>query len=380
MYKFIVLALIFVSVIGKAQEPITFLKADSITYQSFLAGDWEQVIVIGKQAISQDIDFKRLRQRMGYAYFAKGNYFASQKQYEKALTFDEYDTDTRTYLYYCGLNTGKEAYARYHADKLPLEIQKSLHIKAFKIIDAIDLEYNYKANTSATRSNPTYERFGVNTQLDYRWSLYQSVSNYRQTVDGNKTKQPEYFARLSWYVTSHTTFNLGYHYLNTIINSDKFVGNMIYAGVNKNINRFNFGLSGSYTKDDIGDFKQVGILAGYTLPGRSNIYIKSSVIRMIEKRNNRNVFSQTAGARITKSLWAEGNVTLGDIKNYTDNNGLYVYNSLDPTVFRTGLTLFWNLGKRATLIGNYTYDTKQIKSTANQYMQHSFSGGIIWKF
>ena len=83
--------------------------------------------------------------------------------------------------------------------------------------------------------------------------------------------------------------------------------------------------------------------------------------------------------KIAKTVWAEGIITLGDLLNYNDHNGLYVYNSIDPTTFRTGLTLFWYLGKNATLFGNYTYDTKQVNLTKTNYKQQSFSGGIIWK-
>ncbi|MCX6239301.1 MAG: hypothetical protein NTY07_17395 [Bacteroidia bacterium] len=131
-------------------------------------------------------------------------------QYEKALTFDSYDADTRAYLYYCGLNTGDEAFARIHAEKLPKDLQQKLNEEAFKPADAIDFEFNFKANSSNTRSNPTYLRAGLSTQLGYRLSLYQSVSNYQQTIDAGLTKQPEYFALLNWSVTSHTSLGLVY--------------------------------------------------------------------------------------------------------------------------------------------------------------------------
>lgn len=380
MVKFLIVALIFVSVVAKSQEPITFLSADSITYQCYLTGDWDKLIRIGKQSIEQNIDYKRLRQRIGYAYFMKTDYYAAQIHYEKALTFDEYDADIREYLYYCGLNTGNEAFARFHAGKLPPDIKKSLAIKAFNPVDAIDLEYNYKANTSSTRSNPTYLRAGLSTQFGYRLTLYQSVSNYQQTIDAvSLTKQPEYFALLDWSVTSHTSLDVAYHYLNTSIDGFKYPGNLIFATLSTKLNRFSLGLNGSILNDDTGNYEQFGFQAGVTLPGKSNVYFNSSLSGMIEKRNSQPIFSQTAGARLTKTLWAEGNVTLGNLKNYNDHNALYVYNSIDPTTFRTGLTLFWYLGKSVTLFGNYTYDTKEIELTRYNYKQQLFSGGIIWK-
>jgi len=100
---------------------------------------------------------------------------------------------------------------------------------------------------------------------------------------------------------------------------------------------------------------------------------------MFEEGSNRVIFSQTAGLRLRKMLWAEGNIIFGNLRNYNDRNGLYVYNSIDPTKFRTGLTLFWYLGNKATFFANYTYDKKQIELTNLNYKQYSFSGGIIWK-
>jgi len=363
----------------KAQDTLTLAAADSITYQCYLTGDWEKLIETGKLALEQNIDFKRLRQRMGFAYFNKADYYASQKQYEKALAFDEYDPDTREYLYYCGLNTGNIANARVHAKKLSAETKNRLGINAFNPVASIDLEYNYKSNNIDTRSNPAYYRAGIYTQTGYRLSIYQSASNYKQKVDSTLIKQPDYFALLNWSVSPHTSLLLAYHHLNTSLDGYKYPGNLVFASLSTRLNRFTLGVNGSFFRYDIGDFKQIGLFAGVTLPGKSNFYFNSYLSGLIEETNSRMIFSQYMGARIYKSVWAEGNVTLGNIQNYTDHNALYIYNSIDPTLFRTGLSLYWNINKNVTLYGNYLYDTKQVEQTTNQYIQQSFLGGLIWK-
>ena len=134
-------------------------------------------------------------------------------------------------------------------------------------------------------------------------------------------------------------------------------------------------------KNDMGKFKQINATAGVVLPVRSNIYLNSTLSRMTESGSNRFIFSQSVGGQLAKTLWAEGNVTLGDIKNYNDHQALYVYNSLDATTFRTGLTLFWNLTNKITLFGNYSFDKKEISdnNTITNYNQQSFLGGIRWK-
>jgi len=360
-------------------EPLTFQSADSITYQCYLAGDWDKLIETGEQAIAQNIDFKFLRQRMGYACFVKSDYYASQKHYEKALEFDESDPDTREYLYYCGLNTGNLANARIHAKKLPEDVKKRLGIHAINPVASIDLEYNYKSNNSDTRSNPAYFRAGVYTQTGYRLSLYQSASNYKQTVDSVLVKQPDYFALLNWSVTSHTSLSVAYHHLNTSLDGYKYPGNLVFASLSTHVNRFTLGLNGSFFRYDIGDFKQIGLLAGVTLPGKSNFYFNTYISGLIENDKSRFILAQYAGARILKKVWAEGNVTLGNIQNYNDHNALYIYNSIDPTVFRTGISLFWHIHKKVTLYSNYLFDKKKVEQNTSRYNQQSFLGGIICK-
>lgn len=379
MYKLIIVILLLVAVRVEAQEQITLKTADSITYQCFLTGNWDKLFETAGLALAQGIDFKRLRQRMGYAYFVKANYFASQKQYEKALEFDEYDPDTREYLYYCGLNTGNVAYARFHAGKLSAEAKKRLRIKAFNPVASIDMEYNYKYNSSSNRSNPSYYRAGIYTQTGYRLSLYQSASNYKQTVDTTLIKQPDYFALLNWSVSSHVSLIAAYHHLNTSLDGYKYPGNLVFASISTRLNRFTLGLNGSFFRYDIGDFKQAGLQAGVTLPGKSNFYFNSYLSGLMDKDKNRLIFAQYAGARVFKKVWAEATITIGNIQNYNDYNALYIYNSIDPTLFRTGMSLFWNINKNVTLYGNYLYDTKQIEQTTNQYIQQSFLGGFIWK-
>jgi len=379
MRKFLITVLFFVSAVAKAQQPITFLTADSLTYQYYMSGDWAKLIDAGNKAIEQNIDYKKLRQRMGYAYFVRSDFYAAQMEYEKALTFDSYDADTHAYLYYCGLNTANEEFARFHAGKFPDDLKQKLKEQTFRPVDAIDIEFNYKANTTISRSNPTYLRAGINTQLGYRFSLYQSVSNYQQTIESAVTKQPEYYALLNWSMTSHVSLDVAYHFLDVSLDGSKYPGNMVYAALSTRINRFSFGLSGSVLNYDTDVYKQFGLQAGAYLPGKSGIYLKSYLSEMIETGTNRIIFSQVAGTRVLKTVWAEGNVTLGNLKNYNDHKALYIYNSIDPTTFRCGISLFWYLGKSVTLIGNYTYDTKQIELTNSKYKQYSFTGGIIWK-
>ncbi|MFZ4724911.1 MAG: tetratricopeptide repeat protein [Paludibacter sp.] len=381
MYKLLIIFL-FISLPFYAQKSYNFSSIDSLSYNYYINGNWEKLFEISKVAELNNINFKFLQQRVGYAYFLKGDYFSAQYHYEKALKFDEYDVDTRTYLYYCGLFTSNFANARFHANKLTLKNQEAIHFKPFALISLLDFEYNYKANNSNTRSSPNYMRGGVGTNFNSKLNLYQSMSTYSQVIETYSIKQDEYFALMGWTVSPHLVINAAYHYINAQIDSaiytSNYIGNLGFIKLSSTFNRFDVGFSGSMLNNYSGYTSQIGLQAGVQLPGKANIYLQSSLYTLTDSTSNRIVFSQSIGGLVFKKLWIKGSVTLGNLKNYTDNNGLYVYNSIDPTIFRTALSTFWKLSPNLTLFGNYTYDIKNITNINTNYNQHSFSTGIIW--
>jgi tetratricopeptide (TPR) repeat protein len=383
MVKYLIILLLFIALRTSAQQPINFATADSITYSCYLSGDWDKLIKTGENALTNNINFKRLQQRLGYAYFVRHDYFAAQTHYEQALIFDQSDSDTQTYLYYCGLNINDQGNANFAAEKMPLELQKKLNISLSKVIDVIDLEYNYKSNSTLTRSNPTYMRFGINSQLNLKTSLYQALSSYQQTIDGTAIKQPEYFLFLKRSISAHTSLNIGYHYINTKNGTTISNGNLAYFGLNSSINRYKFDIHSSVLNDGGTNISQFGIKGGVTLPGEGEITLTSCLDGVSSSGYNSLVFGQSINARWSKRIWTEGYVTLGNLKNYNDNNGLYVYNLVDPITFRTGAILYVNLTNKFTLFGNCGYESKQIekinKNLNTNYSQQSFSIGTIWK-
>lgn len=378
----ILIILLIASLTASAQN--NFEKVDSISYAQFQNGDWDNLILTAQEALANKIDFKHLRQRAGYAHFSKGEYYKAMYQYEKSLTFDPHDDISHLYLYYSGLNTGNKTYALYHASKLSSETKESIGLKSFKIIDAIDTEYNKKLNDNDLRSNPDYMRIGLNTQLTYRLQLYQSVSRYSQTFSNlYYSIQNEYFASLGLTLSDRTNLKLGYHAVSTSIDSAGFVSktpaNMFYGKLKFNINRFDLGISSSVFKNSFVTSVQSGIEAGVTLSGKHFPYLKTSLYNMKEYNDNRLIFSQTAGMLFAKKFWVEASATLGNLNNYVDAEGLYLYNSFDQTTFRTGGSLFWYANKHLTIFGNYTYDKKLVVSDESIYNQNSITGGIIWK-
>lgn len=381
MYKYALILLLLLPLASFPQSKLTFAKADSLSYQYYLRGEWKQLKALTREAFRLDIDSKFMRQRAGYASFMTGDYTEAALQYTKAAGFDQADEFTREYLYYSALNAGWES-SRLYAGNLSSNTAARLRIHKVNPVAAIDAEYNLKTNEATSRSNQIYYRFGINTELGYRLSLYQAFSYYEQVISNELTRQPDYFLLMQYTLSPVWQFKGAYHRLFTSIAGVKYPANVGFLAASARFNRFRLEANTSLLRSATTKAGQTGLQVNYTLPGRSNIYLTGAVAEMSESGSYRTVYSQSAGLKCSSRLWAEGNITLGNLKNYNALNALYVYNSQDLSVFRSGLTLFYFLGKHLTLIGNFTFNQQQIEnSTSNPYYyyQYSYSAGIKWK-
>jgi tetratricopeptide (TPR) repeat protein len=322
-----------------------------------------------------------MRQRAGYAYFVTGDYYAAIHQYEKAFEFDRSDLITQEYLYYSTINAGSEK-SRFYAGYVSEELNSKLNLHRVNPVESFDTEFNLKTNQTTTRSDQIYYRFGINSELGYRLSLYQAYTNYHQNISNVTTKQPEYLAILKYSLNPWWQLKTSYHHLATTSGGTNYPADIGYFALAFQRNRINLETSYSLLKSTASTTQQFGFGAGIVLPGRSNIYLNSSLSGMLESSVYRTIYSQTAGFKCTKNVWAEGSITLGNLKNYTAFNSLYVYNSIDPTIFRTGFSLFYFLGRHLSVTGNFTFDQREIENTSginSNYYQYSYSGGLKWK-
>jgi len=380
MRKYIILIFVFFPLFGLSQSRLGFQKADSLSYQYYLKGEWNKLITLMNVAFDEGLDSKFMRQRTGYAYFMTGDYTSAGIQYKKAQAFDQQDEFTKEYLYYSALNSGSEN-TRIYAGNLSADVTKKLGIKRFNPVGYIATEFNMKTNQTTNLSNQIYYRFGIQSELGYKVSLYQGFSYYEQIISNVLTRQPDYVAIVKWNLNPVWQIKGAYHHLFTNVGNISYPGNLGLIALATHWNRFTFEANASLLKASLTLTKQMGLQAGLVLPGRSNIYFTGSLIGISESSSLRAIYSQTAGLRFSKNLWAEGNITLGNLKNYNTFNSLYVYNSADPSFFRSGISLVYFIGKHLSVLGNFTFDQQKMSNSTNNnyYYQYSYSGGLKWK-
>lgn len=358
-------------------------RADTITKQLFVDGKWDELIETGNNILKEKIDFETLRQRLGYAWLMKGNYLKSRLQYENALKFDKKDEISNLYLHYSGMYTGDEGVSRFYAGKLSPETRQEMKIKTFRWVDAVDVEYNYKTgSTLYTRSAPNYSRLGINTNLGFRVSLYQSISTFSQTYyNVTDVRQNEYYALLSYNPTAAVSVHGGYHYLASTVDTADFRANMFFGKLAYKKHIFDGALIGSLYSDSADKYLQTGLHAGISLTPLKYLYAQTTIYRLSNSITSNWVYSGSVGLAPLRKWWIEASATLGNQKNFVDLNGIYVHNSADYSTSRVGGSLFFYPNKNLTLFGNYTYDTRFISDYDMNvtYNQHSITGGIIWK-
>jgi hypothetical protein len=381
----------------------TAASADSTTYRLYLDENWPELIRTTKEVLAQSIDFKFLRQRLGFAYYQQRDFYASMKQYEQAYRMDPSDQVSLTYLYFAGLESGNVDYARYFAGQFSEANKLNYKQKGLRLVSGADVEYNLQVNAEPYRGNADYQRLGLSTDLGYTGHLYQTVSRFGQGVTSadsyneyrSNLTQYEYYLLFSKQITAWFGVDVGYHRLATAFKTDyydlalrevtetwdtlNYRGNLFFAGLRWKWNRIHLSLQSSYLNLEYNHLLQSGIQLGYALPGSRNLFLNNALWLMHDDNDSWWVSKHSLGMMLGRKCWLEGYRTFGKLNNFADLNGLYVYNSFDPILNRTGMGLFWYATTHLTFFGNFTYETKQNTYLLRTYHQESLTAGILWK-
>ncbi len=381
--------LIFTYFAVNAQEN-KFAVANSTVQQLYNAGDWKQLISFGNKTLADSVDFPELHFKMGYAYMVTGNYKAAISQFNTVLHHDSFNSAARLYAYYCNTYLNDDVGASYQTSFIDKATLTSLKLSPFGLIDA-ELESGIKLPNNSQRDNGFFERVGLSNRLGWRLQLEQSALLFKQNIlrggyrdrenqTGRDDKQYEYFGKTKLAITNSLSILGSYHYLHTSYRSNIYNSNLGLLGVKytgQYINLqgdFNFGKLIDKTLKQYNaklDFYPLGNLNFYTI-SRASILNLSGASSFI--------YSQAIGFKLLSKTWLETSATFGNQDDYLDADGLYVYNSIDPTKFKCGETVFYQLSSRALLNLNYIYERKSDVYRPVKYNQNSITLALTWKF
>lgn len=379
-------SVLLVAVFGFANgQTRGYQRVDSTSYSLYLSGNWVQLKSYGKEAVNTGVDFPLLRLRLGYAQFITGNYTGAIQQYRQVLKRDASNQTANYYTYLSNRYLNREDAA---ARQLALLDDSTFSAKpsSFRLINAT-LENSVKYSANPFRGTANYARMEFVAQLGSRFQLDQSVAHFVQSINfrrrnaliNNSVKEYEYFGKLTYSLSSSISLFGAYHYLNTHYRQSLFHNNLGIGGL-----KYSSGNTIWQADADLGKisgtfFQQYNAQLTVYPKGNLNLYFitRSS---LLQQGGGKFVFSQTAGTKIWKHFWVDANVTLGSLQNYLESDGLYVYNAIDITKFKTGGTVYYDLGNHVGLYLNYTLEKKNDLYRDTYYNQHSVTAGLTWKF
>ena len=174
-----------------------FKTVDSETHRLFAEKKWDSVIIVGKRALRDNIDYFYLRLRMGISFFEIRKYLQAIDHLEKAHGFNSGDPMTMEYLFESYIITGRNLEARALAMKMPPALREKLQ-SPLKLVDNIHAEVGYTLSSN----NEKFE----NPQLMGQDSIYGEQDLY-----GNHSYLN---LGLTLNISPKISLNLAYNYLN----------------------------------------------------------------------------------------------------------------------------------------------------------------------
>ncbi|MBK8496643.1 MAG: hypothetical protein IPL50_17850 [Chitinophagaceae bacterium] len=373
----------------RAQTNISFAAADSQSYALYEKAQWKTLLQYGKEAIANGQDFVLLRMRMGYAAFMLGNYSESIKHYEVVLKKDTYNSTAHYYIYWSRVNLNQPEIAMAEVKFLSPGMIGDKNSRAAAFTNAA-MEVSLKQASVISRGNPLYFRVALGHRFSHGFHMQQSVATYRQKINeplltavaknnNININQVEYYNRVMMNLNRNWQLKAAYHYVYTPFNNFIYHNHLLLAGVKYNGTYLNLQADAIIGKITDISTQQYNIQLDLYPLGNLNLYSFSTASLRQQKGSAFN-FRQVIGVKLLKQIWLEGNITIGEFKNYAENDALYVYNSIDINKQKAGLTGYISLNKKLSAQLGYTFEQLQLLGTTSTFNQHSITGGLSWKF
>ena len=445
MHKTIIfITVFFVPTILTGQHHADFRYFDSITYSLYMNKDWEALIIEGKQALDGDLDYYYMRMRLGIAYYELHNYAASSKHFKKALIFNQGDNTASEYLFYSLYLSGRIlpakavlwSMSKIDRERVELESQikrNTITAEYFssnaKSGDIIENPGDYFHNNEpgsqiVTRSFSNYAVYashilGKNIMYSHAYTrlvkdnyLYYFDGQFSADMKVQEVKQNQYYGSVNFYTSGGLILSPAFHIIGTrypffaidytgsrpLINEYK-VKNMGYATsfrIAMLSGYSSISAEGSYSELNFQKQAQSGISVIVYPFGNSRFHIGGSLYSIFPVDQTtgavKYVTGITTGFSISDKVWFDFKGSAGEMKNYLENNGLFVYNSSDyPTgkvlvgmmipLTKPDLKIYiaagrsWHLSEWIPADGTLDADANILK-----YFNNVFTGGITWNF
>lgn len=373
----------------RAQEGVDFNTINQETYRLYLAGEWDSLIVMGKQAFRQDMDFYYLRMRMGIAYYQGKSYRKAVCQFKRALKFNHDAPAALEQLYYAHLMAGNAEQARLVRTQFKGDLALKLPPETGKFADRLAAEYLYsEALNEELLAEPVMLFEGLPPGVQYipqhfsNFSLslvnsitpgftlthaysYLSKINHYYYNDGTNmfdyseqhVSQHQYYISPTITTASGFKFMPMFHLINAryqapvdfgqgfqggsmqvlmgTLNKTDLISGM---GISKGVGSVDLYLGGWYS--GLNEAKQIQNRLGITWypQGNLNLYAGAYLNSQYEQSDRDSTLRFTPelhlGFAISGKVWVNLKGSMGEMVNYLENNGSIVYNSFSEVILK----------------------------------------------
>lgn len=197
-------------------QQLTYKLVDSTSFALYENEDWDKLIAFGNAAINQDFDFYYLNLRMGIAYFNTGDFYKSEKFFNKSIQQNKTSQIANEYLYIINsyLNRLLSADINYNrlADSVKIRLNKQrLYPKSYAYAEGgVKISSNKNIET-----NEPLARLFLELKIIRRFNLRLSTSYIgQQNAPWGSYEQPEIGLMPSFSLSKNINLDLGWRYIN----------------------------------------------------------------------------------------------------------------------------------------------------------------------
>jgi tetratricopeptide (TPR) repeat protein len=332
--------------------------------------------------------------RLAIALYEQKKYTRAIRQLEKSLDFYPESPDAKSYLHYCYLFLGRRQEA--------LRYQASDSIRP-AFFQSIYFETGVKKSDEATSTRDVRYIFtGLNHEIGKRVSFFHGYQHLTSdfayvltltpngpgpgygggsaTIESIYTfRQNEYYATLD--ILAGKGFFISPAYHGQQVKADNYQDNNYVFSIQLTKWAGKFKLYGVYYTTDINNQNQQQAEGGIVFypMGNTNLYLQAQVTYHLENQEENLVFLNRLGIKAFRKTWLEGFTSFGDMMNYSEYNGLVVYNQLDTIKSRWGLSIRQLLGNHMLFI-SYIQEKKEEYSTAIPFVHQNIIFGLNLAF
>ncbi len=420
---------------SQAQENLTFAGVDSLSYKAYLAEDWKDVLNYTHKGFNSGYDYYYLRMRAGVAELNLNHPLKAIPHFRNALGFNENDPYALEYLYAGLLYSGDLAEARLLASTYSPAFKKRLGIPAHRLITSAFIEPGYMLNSKAADlkafkpsaelahlyliSGYWYVGAGLNLESGKRFSgtIATNILSFKavqQFIIQNQAAlvfdvpydQKAVYLSGSYYLGKGFHISLSgqmmtyviplYHWVTGDAGGSYVLEGLEYRDLALNaslVKRFPYVTVGLGA--DVNRFKNQWVQqaqADITIypAGNVNTYLRLAGTWLSD--SSRFIARATAGRKITRTFWIEGDYYHGSIRNFSEQNAYVVFNNFDVIRKRLGINLLmYRIMPHLDLSLRYQYtlrsatwqfydNSEYIRDFQKDYPVHSIIGGLTWRF